>query len=104
MALLQPRTNTQIDDLNFQITFNKEDLLEGEEEFHISFSSETFDAWEIISPSETDWKVKPADWQDQQYYHLNQIIHIGKGFLHTFRIGNNQELTLNVKKINLKEK
>jgi hypothetical protein len=26
MALLQPRTNTQIDDLNFIITFNKEDL------------------------------------------------------------------------------
>lgn len=104
MALLQPRTNTHIDDLNFQITFNKEDLLEGEDVFHISFSSETFDAWEIISPTETDWKVRPDNWHDQQFYNLNQIIHIEKGFTHTFMVGTQQELTLNVKKINLNGK
>jgi hypothetical protein len=104
MALLQPRTNTKIDDLNFQIVFNKEDLLEGEETFNVSFSSDTFDAWEIISPTETDWEVRPDDWHDYQFYHLNQIIHLGKGFMHTFKPGNTQELTLNVKKIILKEK
>jgi hypothetical protein len=104
MALLQPRTNTQIDDLNFVITFNKEDLLEGEDIFHIAFSSDTFDAWEIISLTETDWEVRPENWYDYQFYNLNQIIHIEKGFTHTFKVGTNTELTLNVKKINLNGK